>query len=41
MVGAGPVADVGEGPVGVPPLADAEGLVDASGEACCTKDHLQ
>ena len=32
MVGAVPVADKGEGPVGVLTLADAEGLVDACQE---------
>ena len=32
MVGAVPLADGGEGPVGVPALADAEGLVDACWE---------
>ena len=41
MVGAAPVADVGEGPVGVAPLPDVEGLVDACREACCIKDHFQ
>ena len=35
MVGAAPLlADGGEGPVGVPALADAEGLVDACREPC-------
>ena len=33
----------GEGPdgVGVAPVRDREGSVDACREACCTKDHLQ
>ena len=33
----------GEGPdrVGVAPVRDGEGSVDACREACCTKDHLQ
>ena len=39
MVGAAPVADGGEGPVGVPALA--EGVVDACREPCYTKDHFQ
>ena len=39
MVGAAPVPDGGEGPVGVPSLA--EGVVDACREPCCTKDHFQ
>ena len=41
MVGVAPMADGGEGPVGVQALADAEGLVDACREPCCTKDHFQ
>ena len=34
VCGSAPVADGGEGPVGVPALADAEGLVDACREPC-------
>ena len=41
MVGAAPVPNGGEGPVGVPSLADTEGLDDACREACYTKDHFQ
>ena len=45
--GEGPVGFMplpgGEGPVGVgvAPVRDREGSVDACREACCTKDHLQ
>ena len=37
-----PVSDR-EGPfgVGLAPVRDAEGSVDACREACCAKDHLQ
>ena len=34
MVRVATLADGGEGPVGVPTLADAEGLVDACREPC-------